>query len=95
MHIQHLAALGPLLYSCGVAGAANHFDVLNYVDPLIGTTDGGMSYSSLLHCFDFKYSHVTGHVFPGASMPYGMAKAVADVTDEKQGGFASNDADST
>ncbi|KAF4780745.1 glycosyl hydrolase family 92 [Colletotrichum scovillei] len=33
--------------------------VLRYVDPLIGTTNGG-------------------HVFPGASLPYGMAKACAD-----------------
>ncbi|KAF8858207.1 hypothetical protein BDZ45DRAFT_403710 [Acephala macrosclerotiorum] len=32
-----------------------------------------------------------GHVFPGATFPFGMAKAVADVDDpnEKQGGFAS------
>lgn len=27
-------------------------------------------------------------------MPYGMAKAVADVNDEIQGGYSSNDADS-
>ncbi|KUJ23719.1 glycoside hydrolase family 92 protein [Mollisia scopiformis] len=34
-----------------------------------------------------------GHVFPGATLPFGMAKAVADVDDpnEKQGGFASGD----
>ena len=32
-----------------------------------------------------------GHVFPGANMPFGMAKAVADVDKETQGGFASND----
>lgn len=37
---------------------------------------------------------ILGHVFPGASMPYGMAKAVADVNDELQGGYSSNDADS-
>lgn len=34
-------------------------DVLKYVDPLVGTANGG-------------------HVFPGATMPYGMAKPVAD-----------------
>ncbi|KAK6211120.1 glycosyl hydrolase family 92 [Colletotrichum tabaci] len=33
--------------------------ILKYVDPLIGTVNGG-------------------HVFPGASLPYGMAKACAD-----------------
>lgn len=36
----------------------------------------------------------SGHVFPGASLPYGMAKAVADGDKEIQGGFASNDGDS-
>ncbi|KAI9733556.1 MAG: hypothetical protein M1834_003157 [Cirrosporium novae-zelandiae] len=47
-------------------------NVLQYVDPLIGTTNGG-------------------NVFAGASLPYGMAKAVADVDgDENQGGFASD-----
>lgn len=34
-------------------------DVLRYVDPMVGTANGG-------------------HVFPGATMPYGMAKPVAD-----------------
>lgn len=39
----------------------------------------------------------TGHVFPGATLPFGMAKAVADVNnpEEKQGGFASDDSDIT
>lgn len=46
-------------------------DILPFVDPLIGTVNGG-------------------HVFPGASLPFSMAKAVADVTGEKQGGFASD-----
>jgi putative alpha-1,2-mannosidase len=31
-----------------------------------------------------------GHVFPGASLPFSMAKAVADVNGEDQGGFASD-----
>lgn len=34
---------------------------------------------------------IEGHVFPGANLPFGMAKAVADVDKETQGGFASND----
>ena len=54
------------------------FDVFKYVDPLIGTVNGG-------------------HVFAGASLPFGMAKSVADVNSEgdKQGGFASDDSDIT
>ena len=44
----------------------------DYVNPLIGTVNGG-------------------HVFPGATLPFGMAKAVADVNGENQGGFASDD----
>lgn len=49
-------------------------DVLKYVDPMIGTTNGG-------------------HVFPGASLPYGMAKAVADTMSvaENAAGFVSDD----
>lgn len=48
----------------------------DYVDPLIGTVNGG-------------------HVFPGATLPFGMAKAVADVNGEDQGGFASDNSDIT
>ncbi|KAL5116602.1 hypothetical protein ACEQ8H_005480 [Pleosporales sp. CAS-2024a] len=43
----------------------------DWVDPLIGTTNGG-------------------HVFPGATLPFGMAKAGPDVYGENQGGFASD-----
>ncbi|KAI0019153.1 glycoside hydrolase family 92 protein [Xylariomycetidae sp. FL0641] len=48
-------------------------DILRYIDPLIGTTNGG-------------------HVFPGASLPYGMAKPVADVNNygEIAAGFVSD-----
>lgn len=47
-----------------------------YVDPLIGTINGG-------------------HVFPGASLPFGMAKSVADTnSDDAQGGYASDDSES-
>lgn len=46
-------------------------DVLQYIDPLIGTGPGG-------------------HVFAGATLPFGMAKPVADVAgSERMGGFAS------
>ncbi|KAI1389855.1 glycoside hydrolase family 92 protein [Hypoxylon trugodes] len=31
-----------------------------------------------------------GHVFAGATLPFGMAKAVPDVTHDNQGGYASN-----
>ena len=50
---------------------ANVTSGYDFVDPLIGTVNGG-------------------HVFPGATLPFGMAKAVADVNGEDQGGFASD-----
>jgi putative alpha-1,2-mannosidase len=34
-----------------------------------------------------------GHVFPGATLPFGMAKAGPDVIGENQGGFSSNDSE--
>ncbi|KAL2127986.1 hypothetical protein VTI74DRAFT_9876 [Chaetomium olivicolor] len=48
-------------------------DVLDYVNPLIGTANGG-------------------HVFPGATLPYGMAKPVADTLSpaENAAGFVSD-----
>lgn len=59
-----------------VLGQNTSTDFLQYVDPLIGTTNGG-------------------HVFPGATLPFGMAKAVADVgSGERQGGYASDDGES-
>jgi putative alpha-1,2-mannosidase len=51
--------------------AADTFDPLSYVDPLIGSNNGG-------------------NVFVGASLPFGMAKAVADVNGENTGGFATD-----
>lgn len=52
-----------------VAGQDQAFDPVTYVDPLIGTTNGG-------------------NVFAGATLPYGMAKAVADTNStSNQGGF--------
>ncbi|RDW89664.1 glycoside hydrolase family 92 protein [Coleophoma cylindrospora] len=66
------------LSTTGLRIEKRDFDVFNYVDPLIGTANGG-------------------HVFPGATLPFGMAKAGADVNnpDEKQGGFASDSSDIT
>ncbi|KAJ6102898.1 secreted glycosidase [Penicillium sp. IBT 16267x] len=61
--------------SCALVNAEHpalpgDYDVLQYIDPLIGTANGG-------------------NVFPGATLPYGMAKAVADTNSESnQGGFA-------
>ena len=46
-------------------------NILDFVDPLIGTSMGG-------------------HVFAGATLPFGMAKAVADSTFDGQGGFATD-----
>lgn len=46
-------------------------DVLRYVNPLIGSDNGG-------------------NVFAGASLPYGMAKPVADVNGQNTGGFSTD-----
>ncbi|KAG8168406.1 hypothetical protein KVR01_001155 [Diaporthe batatas] len=59
--------------STPVLGQNTSTDIFQYIDSLIGTTNGG-------------------HVFPGATLPFGMAKAVPDVnSDERQGGYASDD----
>ncbi|TGO08446.1 hypothetical protein BTUL_0209g00170 [Botrytis tulipae] len=48
------------------------YDVLDYVDQLIGSSNGG-------------------NVFPGATVPFGMAKAVADTNSgSNQGGFTTD-----
>ncbi|KAH7038921.1 glycoside hydrolase family 92 protein [Macrophomina phaseolina] len=70
------------LFALALAACAQHaqaqtasaYDFFDYIDPLIGTVNGG-------------------HVFPGATLPFGMAKAVADVTGENQGGYASDDSE--
>lgn len=67
-----------LLIGLSSPALAQHADsgIFQYIDPIIGTTNGG-------------------HVFPGATLPFGMAKAVADVnSDERQGGYASDDSES-
>ncbi|GME24527.1 putative glycosidase [Neofusicoccum parvum] len=53
------------------AQAAGGFDVLDFVDPLIGSNNGG-------------------NVFCGATLPYGMAKASADVDGQNTGGFSTD-----
>ncbi|EDU43987.1 Glycoside hydrolase family 92 protein [Pyrenophora tritici-repentis] len=58
-------------YGSSQPQAKSGFD---YVNPLIGTVNGG-------------------HVFPGATLPFGMAKAGPDVIGENQGGFSSNDSE--
>jgi putative alpha-1,2-mannosidase len=35
-------------------------------------------------------THDIGHVFPGATLPFGMAKAVADSVNDNAGGYASD-----
>ena len=65
-----MARLIVLVWLSGLALArAAIFDPLKFVDPLVGSSNGG-------------------NVFPGASLPYGMAKAVADTNSgSNQGGF--------
>jgi putative alpha-1,2-mannosidase len=53
------------------AAEAEAFDPLPFVDPLIGSNNGG-------------------NVFPGASLPYGLAKAVANVDGANTGGFSTD-----
>ncbi|KAL3963007.1 hypothetical protein ACCO45_004530 [Purpureocillium lilacinum] len=73
MSLKTLLSVAAL--SLGLMTHAASHDVLNFVNPLIGTVNGG-------------------HVFPGATLPFGMAKAVADTNGaELQGGFASDSSD--
>lgn len=46
-------------------------DILDFINPLIGTDNGG-------------------NVFAGATLPYGMAKPVADVDGQNTGGFSTD-----
>ncbi|KAF9631034.1 Six-hairpin glycosidase-like protein [Lasiodiplodia theobromae] len=54
-----------------VTQANDDFDVLDFIDPLIGSNNGG-------------------NVFCGATLPYGMAKASADVDGQNTGGFSTD-----
>ena len=66
------ACLAVLASAVFASNAQNATNILGFVDPLIGTINGG-------------------HVFAGASLPFSMAKAVADTNgDELQGGYASD-----
>lgn len=70
--IPPLACLAILASTISPSNAQNATNILSFVDPLIGTINGG-------------------HVFAGASLPFSMAKAVADTNgDELQGGYASD-----
>ena len=72
------ASIALLLSSISTTNAQNSTsNILDFVDPLIGTINGG-------------------HVFAGASLPFSMAKAVADTNgDELQGGYASDNSNIT
>jgi putative alpha-1,2-mannosidase len=71
--LKNFAALLPIQWTSLAAGQPSSAgnDILKYVNPLIGSTNGG-------------------NVFAGASLPYGMAKAVADVDGQNTGGFATD-----
>ena len=70
--VSVVTILGSLIVVPAIAQNISSDSILRFVDPLIGTTNGG-------------------HVFPGATLPFGMAKAGADVNVENQGGFSTGD----
>lgn len=64
------------LFGPDVAGpygpAPPKVDILKYIDPLIGTTNGGLySFLAIIIVADGLADISQGHVFPGASLPYG------------------------
>ena len=84
----------------------NHpnFDVLDFVDPLIGTANGGRYHLTMIEKGASTH-RIPGHSFAGATLPFGtlpalcpntrltetgMAKAVADTMGENQAGFATD-----
>lgn len=67
---------GRLPFSGGRGGPK--YDVLEYIDPLIGTTNGGESLSiAMIRRRRQLTDHRTGHVFPGATLPYGKLLSYA------------------
>jgi putative alpha-1,2-mannosidase len=64
-----LLAQYALAFLAQEAAAQSGSNILQFVDPLIGTANGG-------------------HVFAGATLPFGMAKAVPDSVNDGQGGYA-------
>lgn len=69
--MDRLFTLGCILFISFSLAQNTTFDPLTFVDPLIGSTNGG-------------------NVFAGASLPYGLAKAVANVDGQNTGGFATD-----
>ncbi len=75
VNLQSLAGVLSIqtVLSSGVASfeaEKRDFDVFDYVNPLIGTINGG-DLKSLQDCL-FRADRVQGHVFPGATLPFGM-----------------------
>jgi putative alpha-1,2-mannosidase len=69
----------------GSAAAQNGTDPLKFVNPLIGSLNGGES------SYKVAQTDKPGNVFAGATVPYGMAKPVADTSSpSRQGGFVSD-----
>ncbi|KAI5196755.1 putative mannosidase [Aureobasidium subglaciale] len=78
-----------LLASCIDFALAQNSNILPYIDPLIGTGFGGLKQEKQGKTRSYVDNRA-GHVFAGATLPFGMAKAVADVNGENQGGYASD-----
>ncbi|TID17781.1 glycoside hydrolase family protein [Venturia nashicola] len=100
MHIKRSLFSLSILASLGVVEAAiNETSDASNTTETSETTTPVANNSSDLPLFDpLQYvdpligSAKDGHVFAGASLPYGLAKAVADVDgDNNQGGFVSED----
>lgn len=65
-------------------------DPLQYVNQLIGSNNGGEKSTITNVDTDGSLENV-GNVFPGATLPYGMAKAVGDTNSQSnQGGFTTD-----
>lgn len=73
VRLLRLLVVGLLGQTCLAQNYTNtsSFDLLKYVNQLIGTDNGG-------------------NVFAGATRPYGMAKAVADVDGQNTAGFSTD-----
>ncbi|KAL3419273.1 glycosyl hydrolase family 92 [Phlyctema vagabunda] len=76
--IRHTISLAGFVLLVAAQNNTNStYDVLDYVDQLIGSSNGG-------------------NIFPGATLPYGMAKAVADTdSGSNQGGFTTDNSNIT
>jgi putative alpha-1,2-mannosidase len=75
--LASFVSIAMLISSVFPTNAQDSANILDLVDPLIGTINGG-------------------HVFAGASLPFSMAKAVADTNGgELQGGYASDNSNIT